>query len=282
MADLLRSHVEVKTYCDGGQHVVHVIGTYEMRVHLIDIGLTVDMPAEGKEGLTHADLTLHLSVAVSAIADDALQLTLLRHVDEMLVAGVKEDKSVVDFEEVIELTLGLHYAFKGSKALKVSAADVGDQSACRLNIVNQSFDVAGMRSTHLHHSDLVVGGEPQQCLGHTDVVVVVGLGVHHAVFLSEHSRDEFFGRGLAVGAGDADNRNGELAAVLACQFLVRGETIVDKNKAVIAFFGVFLLINNGITASFLKCALGEFVSVAMKMLSLGQSRLSVVTCGCCR
>lgn len=166
VADLLRSHVEVQAYCNGGQHVVHVVSTYKMRVHLIDIGLTVDMPAEGKEGLTHADLTLHLRVAVSAIADDALQLTLLRHIDEMLVAGIEEDKTVVGFEEVIELTLGLHYALKRTEALQVRAADVGDQSACRLHIVNQSFDVAGMRSTHLHHSDLVIGGEPQQCLGH--------------------------------------------------------------------------------------------------------------------
>lgn len=102
----------MQSYGDGGQHVVHVISAYKMCVHLIDIGLTVDMPAKGKERLAHTDLALHLRVAVGAVADDALQLTLLRHVYEMLITGIKEDESFVGFEEVIELALGLHHALK--------------------------------------------------------------------------------------------------------------------------------------------------------------------------
>ncbi len=49
--------------------------------------------------------------------------------------------------------------------------------------------------------------------------------------------------------------------MLPCQLLIGGEAVIDKDEAFVVLLSVFLLINNGITASFLECALGEFVSV---------------------
>ena len=51
------------------------------------------------------------------------------------------------------------------------------------------------------------------------MIVEVRFGGHHVVFLRQHGRDKFLGRGLAVGAGDAQDRDVELTPVEGGQFL---------------------------------------------------------------
>ena len=201
-----------------------------------------------------------------AVADDAVEAPLLRHGDEMLVGGVEEHQSAVGLEEVVELALGALHALERSEALQMGAADVGDEAAGGLNVFHELLDVARVGGAHLDDGNLVVGIEAEQCLGHTDVVVEVALGVHHVVFLSQDGRNEFLGSGLAVGAGDADDGDVELAAVLARELLEGQEAVIDEDETWVGGVGIFRFIDDGVAASLVERALGKLVAVERSTL----------------
>ena len=60
---------------------------------------------------------------------------------------------------------------------------------------------------------------PEQRLGHAHIVVEVALRGQHVVFLSQHGAHQFLRGRLAVGAGDGDDGDVELSAMLASQVL---------------------------------------------------------------
>ena len=64
---------------------------------------------------------------------------------------------------------------------------------------------------------------------------MVASGGMGAVSAAEHGMDEFFGGGLAVGAGDAYEGDGELAAVVCGQLLQGGKHVGYHNAAVVYF-----------------------------------------------
>ena len=98
-------------------------------------------------------------------------------------------------------------------------AHVGDEAAGGLCRLGEGLDVAGVAGPHLNDGYLVAGGQAEEGLGHTHVVVEVALGVEHVVFLGEHSGNQLLGGGFAVGASNADHRDVELATVLTGQVL---------------------------------------------------------------
>lgn len=101
-----------------------------------------------------------------------------------------------------------------------------------------------MRGTHLDNGNIVIGRQAEQRLGHAHVVVVVALGMHDMVAACKNGRDKLFCRCLAVGAGDADNRYGKMAAVLARQLLIGCQTVVNKKMTAVGNV-IFLLVDNG-------------------------------------
>ena len=75
----------------------------------------------------------------------------------------------------------------------------------------------------------------EQCERHSDVVVEVAFGAGGAELRLQHSVYQLFGGGFAVGAGDADDGNVELLAVLLRQFLERFQRVVHHDAVVVAF-----------------------------------------------
>ena len=51
------------------------------------------------------------------------------------------------------------------------------------------------------------------------MIVEIVLGGHQVVFAGQDGGDQFLGRGLAVCAGDADDRDVDLLAVVGREFL---------------------------------------------------------------
>ena len=110
----------------------------------------------------------------------------------------------------------------------MGASDVGDETTGGLGSLGECLDVAGMACPHLDDGDVVVGRQAQQRLGYADIVVEVALGVEHVVLLLEHGGDELLRCRFAVGAGDGDDGDIELAAVLTGNVLEGLEAVVDS------------------------------------------------------
>ena len=107
-----------------------------------------------------------------------------------------------------------------------------------------------MAGAHLDDGYLVFRSQAEQRLGHPYVVVEVALGVEHVVLLLQHGGDELLGGRLAVGAGNADDGNLELAAVFAGQVLEGLEAVVDLDDLPLGRLGGgHSLVNDGVGAA---------------------------------
>ena len=139
---------------------------------------------------------------------------------------------------------------------------VGYQSAGGLSRLDERLYVARMARSHLHDGNLVRAVEAEQRLGHAHVVVEVALGGHDVVALCEHSRHEFLGCGLAVGARDAYHGYAELPAVLACQQLEGLQAVVNAYHPVGKLLAhVDIFVDDGIAATLEQGILGKEVAV---------------------
>ena len=73
----------------------------------------------------------------------------------------------------------------------------------------------------------------------------------------------------------------------ACELLQSVQTVVDENEASVALNGVLRFVDNSISAALLKRSRSKLVPLneapfkAKNNEPTGQSRLSVVTTGCC-
>ena len=65
------------------------------------------------------------------------------------------------------------------------------------------------------------------------MVVEISLRKEYIITFGEHGRYEFFGRRLAVGPCNLNNRTGKLMAVEGSQGLERRQNIIDQNQSVI-------------------------------------------------
>lgn len=85
--------------------------------------------------------------------------------------------------------------------------------------------------------------------------------MHHVEALGEHSRKEFLGGSLAIGACDAHYRNVKLATMLTRQLLESGETVVDENYPLVGLIGIFRLVDQGVGTALVECRLGKAVAI---------------------
>ena len=119
---------------------------------------------------------------------------------------------------------------------------VGDQAAGGFSGFGQGLDVARVAGAHLDNGNLMHDTEAEKCLGHAHVVVEVALGCHLVITLGQDGAHEFLGRCLAVGAGDADDRDVKAAAVLTCHVLVGLQCVGDENHLFVTVIAVIYLL----------------------------------------
>ena len=87
-----------------------------------------------------------------------------------------------------------------------------------------------MRGTHLHYCYVVLVRQSEQRLGYPHVVVEVTLCSHHVIAFRQHGTHQFLRGCLAIRTRNADDRNIELAAMLAGQVLEGLQAVVDENE----------------------------------------------------
>ena len=154
-------------------------------------------------------------------------------VHEAFVVGIDEDEAVLAGEPAVELGLGHDHTLEGAEAFEVSTADVGDEAAVGVGDAAEEFYLAGVVGTHLDNGHLGVLGDGEQGEGDAEVVVEVALGGRHPVAAGEDGGDQLLGGGFAVGAGDADDGDGEVAAVLAGKLLEGAQHVGHDDAAVV-------------------------------------------------
>ena len=119
------------------------------------------------------------------------------------------------------LALGARHAFEAPEALEVLGAGIGDEANRGTRDVDQGRDLARVIGAHLHHRKAVRGLEAQQRQRHADVVVEIAARGETAARLSEDRGGHFLRGGLAVAAGDPDQRPAEGRAPAASRALER-------------------------------------------------------------
>ncbi len=90
------------------------------------------------------------------------------------------------------------------------SAGVGDHSNGRARDAHERGNLAPAVCAHLDDGKLIGGLETQQSQRHADVIVQVAPGGQAGTRLREDGRGHLLRGGLAVAAGDADDRDGEL------------------------------------------------------------------------
>ena len=181
----------------------------------------------------------------------------------------------------------MYYSLEGPEALKMRLAYIGDQTVLWLDNLHECLYVARMAGSHLHNGNVVVGGEPEERLGHTYIVVEIALGEKDIETLREHRRDKFLCGGLAVGACDADDGNVELAAVVTRQELESAQAVIDNDIPWVypsrsVCHGTLRFINNSKRASLLQCSGSKLVSIERPSLQCNEDGIgwTVTAVGC--
>ena len=105
-------------------------------------------------------------------------------------------------------------------------ADVREQADRGLCNARNRVDLAEVVHTGLDDRRLMLGCKPQQHLGRTYGVVVVGLGAQRGKAPGEHAGDHLLGGGLSGAAGDLHHRDGKLPPVPGRQVLQRQKGIL--------------------------------------------------------
>ena len=123
-----------------------------------------------------------------------------------------------------------------------------------------------MAGTHLDDGQFVLGLEAEQGERHANMVVQVAFRVEQMVATAQYGGYQFLGRGLAVGASDADDACTQLAAVMAGQALERQQAVVGQQVTVVARHEIFGFVDDGVGTSAFQCLGGK--GVAVKCVSL--------------
>ena len=107
--------------------------------------------------------------------------------------------------------LGARDALEAAEALEMLGAGVGDEPDRGPRELHEVGDFAGAIGADLDHRVTVRGIEPVQRERHADVVVEIAARRERVARALEDGRGHFLDRGLAVAAGDADDRASKTA-----------------------------------------------------------------------
>ena len=186
------------------------------------------------------------------------------HLTQKRVVGIDKDESVgaSHLHKIIEFGLGPHHPFKTAEALQMCFPHIGDESKIRLCDVDERADVARMTRSHLHNSQFVFAGKPQQRLGYTYIIIEIALGKEHVILFGQHGRYQFLGGCLAVGTRYADNRRAECTPMIIGQLLECFQTVVyeDKSRVFNAATGR-VFVDNGIRTALLQSLFGKVIAI---------------------
>ena len=222
-------YVEEEACGDGGHAVVEVVVAQEVGADVVDVVVHLEVEVE-VWGAAHKGAA---GLGGAAAVGYGFQAAVGGLCGKCGVVGIDEGGAAFGRQVAVEFGLGLHNALKAAKAFKVGTAHVGDEAEVGVGNAAEVGYLAGVAGSHFDDGYLGVGGDGEEGERHAEVVVVVADGGMGAVAAGEDGVDEFFGGGLAIGAGDAYEGDGELAAVVGGQLLQGGKHVGYHNAAVV-------------------------------------------------
>jgi hypothetical protein len=125
-----------------------------------------------------------------------------------------------------------------------------------------------MTGSHLNNGNIMLFVQTEKCLGNPYVVVEVPLRVENVILFRQHRSHQFLGGSLTIGASNGNDRDIELSAVFTSQIFEGLQTVVNfynprkeggGRRKEITLGDV--LVNDGISTSFLQSLYGEFVTI---------------------
>ena len=226
LVNLFGANAEGEADGDSGTKVGDVIGSDEMRADRVPRLIDVCPPLELDEWprAAYPSFDVRQGIVLERKATTA------SHLKEVGVEGIQEHFSSASMDVVVEFALRLLHALEASKALKMSASDVGDESEVSLSYAAESCYLAGMVGTRLDDGHFVLRLDTQEGERHADVVVQVALGAEHALPLREDGRGQFLGGRLTVGTRNLQHRSAPSPAMVGGQLLQSLQHIGNKDE----------------------------------------------------
>ena len=105
--------------------------------------------------------------------------------------------------------------------------DVGDNANRRLDVFGKFGNLSKPAHTDFDDGGFVIRVEFKQRQRYADFVVEVRRSLEHVTQLRQRGGGQVFGRGLAVGTGDSDNRDVEAVSPTARDLSVSSQRVVN-------------------------------------------------------
>ena len=231
LLDVPRLHAEMQPHGHGGHAVVKVIVAQQVGADIVDVVANLEVEV-------HIGVTAHKGAACvggAAAVGDGFQATLGSLCGEDVVVCIDKGSALFGREVAVKFCFSLDDPFEAAKTFEMGAAHVGDKAEVGVGDATEVGNLARMTGPHLDDGNLCVGGDGEEREGHTEVVVKIAGGGVGAVAFGQDGVDKLLGGGLAVGAGDAEEGDGELAAVVSGQLLQGGEHVWHHDASVVDF-----------------------------------------------
>ena len=135
---------------------------------------------------------------------------------------------------VVEGSLGLFHAVKGTESQEMGLADIGDYAVVRLAHFHEFFNVIRMAGTHFDYSDFSLRTNGKQGERNADIIVQIALGSLHIELCRKDGANKFLGGGLAVSTGNPyyrKSRRTDIFAMMACKCLQCRQCGRDRDNA---------------------------------------------------
>ncbi len=222
------------------------------------IDVVANLEVEMQVGVAAYEGATYLGLGVAAVGD-GFQTALGCLFCKNGVVGIDEGGAPFGREVAVKFCFSLDNTLKAAEAFEVGAAHIGDKAEVGVGDATEVGYLARMAGPHLYDGNLCVGGDGKEREGHTEVVVEVAGGGVGAVAFGQDGVDKLLGGGFAVGASDAYERDGELAAVACGQLLQGGKHVGHHNAAIVHL--VLRVADDAQCGALLQCLGREDVAV---------------------
>ena len=142
-----------------------------------------------------------------------------------LVIGIEYGDAIAP-ERCEQLAFSARGPFETAEALEMLGTRVGDETDGGQSDAGKFGHIARMIGAHLNHRMPMALLQFEQRQRHADVIVEITARSQCRTTLRENGGEHFFGAGLAVAAGDADQRRSEPMAPLPCGTLQRNQGVL--------------------------------------------------------
>ncbi len=180
------------------------------------------------------EVAAHLRLVVEAEAQLPAVARKLAPDVRLRVVGI-EHGDAAGCQANVDLALGQRHVLHRAESFEVRALRVVHQRHGRRREARQVVDLAGVVHAHLDHCRMMLRTQLEQGQRQSDVVVQVALGRQHtlgraAEMCAQDRRAHFLDRGLAVAAGDAQERNRETAAPGGGELAQREARVIHRDQ----------------------------------------------------